>query len=60
MPSPIGTTRAGDPKTLHELFSARFAEAIKTVYHQHTYAELRRQRDAVMDEIEAILDARER
>ncbi|HCH61503.1 MAG TPA: hypothetical protein DFR83_01780 [Deltaproteobacteria bacterium] len=47
----IGCTRASDPKTLEELFVAKFSEALKTVGKRLDFVELYTQRDAFKDQI---------
>ncbi len=47
----IGAQRASDPKTVEQLFTATFSEAIKTTCKRHSYDQLRKQRDSVMSDI---------
>ncbi len=47
----IGCTRASDPKTLEELFVAKFSEALKTVGKRLEFEELYTQRDDFKDQI---------
>ncbi len=47
----IGCERATDPRTLEELFSAKFSEAIKTVAKQLELEELFTQREVFKDQI---------
>jgi uncharacterized membrane protein YqiK len=47
----IGCARASDPKTLEELFTAKFAEALKTVGKHFNFEELYTKRDAFKDKI---------
>jgi hypothetical protein len=51
----IGCARAADPATLHELFTAKFAEAIKTVAKQLDFEELYTRRVSFKDEIIAVI-----
>lgn len=47
----IGCARASDQKTLHELFNAKFSEALKTVGKQLDFVDLYTQRDQFRDQI---------
>ena len=47
----IGCVRASDPRTLEELFMAKFAEALKTVGKRLLFVELYEKRDVFKDEI---------
>ncbi len=47
----IGCARASDPKTLEELFTSKFAEALKTVGKHFNFEELYTKRDAFKDKI---------
>lgn len=47
----IGCARASDPRTLEELFMAKFAEALKTVGKRLLFVELYEKRDVFKDEI---------
>ncbi len=47
----IGCTRASDPKALEELFTAKFAEALKTVGKHFNFDELYTKRDEFKDKI---------
>jgi uncharacterized membrane protein YqiK len=47
----IGCARASDPKTLEELFTAKFAEALKTVGKHFNFEELYTKRDDFKDKI---------
>lgn len=47
----IGCTRAADPATLEELFSAKFAEAVKTVAARLEFEQLYLQRDVFKDTV---------
>jgi uncharacterized membrane protein YqiK len=47
----IGCARASDPKTLEELFTSKFAEALKTVGKHFNFDELYTKRDAFKDKI---------
>jgi uncharacterized membrane protein YqiK len=47
----IGCQRASDPKTLEELFSAKFAEALKTVGKHFNFEQLYTKRDDFKDKI---------
>jgi uncharacterized membrane protein YqiK len=47
----IGCMRASDPKTLEELFSAKFAEALKTVGKHFNFEQLYTKRDDFKDKI---------
>src|SRR5687768_9751806 len=47
----IGCARASDPKTLEELFTAKFAEALKTVGKHFNFDELYTKRDDFKDKI---------
>lgn len=47
----IGCARASDPKTLEELFSAKFAEALKTVGKHFNFEQLYTKRDDFKDKI---------
>lgn len=47
----IGCSRASDPRTLEELFTAKFAEAIKIVASQLELEELFRKRDLFKDQV---------
>ena len=47
----IGCVRASDPKTLEELFTAKFAEALKTVGKHFKFEELYTKRDDFKDKI---------
>ncbi|MBX3203084.1 MAG: hypothetical protein KF894_33475, partial [Labilithrix sp.] len=47
----IGCARASDPKTLQELFTSKFAEALKTVGKHFNFEELYTKRDDFKDKI---------
>jgi len=47
----IGCTRASDRETLHELFNAKFSEALKTVGKQLDFVDLYTKRDDFRDQI---------
>ena len=47
----IGCLRASDPKTLEELFNAKFSEALKTVGKQLDFVDLYTKRNAFRDHI---------
>lgn len=47
----VGCARASDPRTLEELFSAKFSEAIKTVAKQLEFEELFTKREVFKDQI---------
>jgi uncharacterized membrane protein YqiK len=47
----IGCARASDPRTLEELFSAKFSEALKTVGKQLDFVDLYTKRDEFRDAI---------
>lgn len=47
----IGCVRASDPRTLEELFSAKFSEALKTVGKKMEFEELYTKRDIFKDQI---------
>ena len=47
----IGCARASDPETLKELFTAKFAEALKTVGKHFNFEELYTKRDEFKDKI---------
>ena len=47
----IGCARASDPKTLEELFTSKFAEALKTVGKHFNFEELYTKRDDFKDKI---------
>ena len=47
----IGCVRASDPRTLEDLFMAKFAEALKTVGKRLLFVELYEKRDVFKDEI---------
>ncbi|AKU98896.1 Inner membrane protein YqiK [Labilithrix luteola] len=47
----IGCARASDPKTLEELYSAKFAEALKTVGKHFNFEQLYTKRDDFKDKI---------
>jgi uncharacterized membrane protein YqiK len=47
----IGCARASDPKTLEELFNAKFSEALKTVGKKMEFEELYTKRDIFKDQI---------
>src|SRR5689334_14837132 len=47
----IGCARASDPKTLEELFTAKFAEALKTVGKHFNFEQLYTKRDDFKDKI---------
>src|SRR5688572_12079687 len=47
----VGCARASDPKTLEELFQAKFSEALKTVGKQLDFVELYTKRENFKDEI---------
>jgi len=47
----VGCQRASDPEALSELFSAKFAEALKTVGKHFNFEELYTKRDAFKDKI---------
>jgi uncharacterized membrane protein YqiK len=47
----IGCARASDPKTLEELFNAKFSEALKTVGKQMEFEELYTKRDVFKEQI---------
>ena len=51
MAQSIGCQRASDPKTLEELFSAKFSEALKTVGKQLDFVDLYTQREGFRDQI---------
>ena len=51
----IGCTRASDKKTLEELFTAKFAEALKSVGKQLDFEQLYTQRETFRDEIIKII-----
>jgi uncharacterized membrane protein YqiK len=51
----IGCARASDPKTLEELFSAKFSEALKTVGKKMEFEELYTKRDIFKDQIIAVI-----
>ncbi|MEU8877272.1 flotillin family protein [Streptomyces javensis] len=51
----IGTARASDPRTLQELFNAKFSEALKTVGKQLDFADLYTKRDEFRDRIIAVI-----
>lgn len=51
----LGCARASDPRTLEELFAAKFAEAIKLVARKREFEELYTLRDEVRDEILAVI-----
>jgi uncharacterized membrane protein YqiK len=47
----IGCVRASDPRTLEELFNAKFSEALKTVGKQLDFVDLYTKRDEFRDQI---------
>lgn len=47
----VGCSRAADPRTIEELFAAKFSEAIKTVGKQLELEELFQKRDAFKDQL---------
>jgi uncharacterized membrane protein YqiK len=47
----VGTSRAADPSTLEELFTAKFAEALKTVARKLDFDELSRNREEFKDNV---------
>jgi uncharacterized membrane protein YqiK len=47
----VGCARAADPRTLEELFTAKFSEAIKTVAKKLEFAELMAHREQFKDQI---------
>jgi uncharacterized membrane protein YqiK len=47
----LGCARASDPKTLEELFTAKFAEALKTVGKHFNFEQLYTKRDEFKDKI---------
>lgn len=51
----IGCVRASDHKTLDELFSAKFSEALKTVGKQLDFVDLYTQRNVFRDQIIAVI-----
>jgi hypothetical protein len=51
----IGCARATDPATVHELFTAKFAEAIKTVAKRLDFEELCTRRETFKDDIIAVI-----
>jgi uncharacterized membrane protein YqiK len=51
----IGCARAADPATLHDLFTAKFSEAIKTVIARRDFEELIARRDELKDEIISVI-----
>jgi hypothetical protein len=51
----IGCARAADPATLQELFSAKFAEAIKTIAKGLDFEELYSRRETFKDQIIAMI-----
>ncbi|HNC46566.1 MAG TPA: flotillin family protein, partial [Acidobacteriota bacterium] len=51
----IGCARASDPKTLEELFSAKFSEALKTVGKQLDFVDLYTKRDEFRDRIVEVI-----
>jgi len=51
----IGTVRASDERTLQELFSAKFSEALKTVGKQLDFVDLYTKRDEFRDQIIAVI-----
>ncbi len=52
----IGTARASDPKTLSELFTAKFAEALKTAGKRFNFADLYSSRLEFRDKIVEAID----
>ena len=51
----VGVIRASDPRTLEELFMAKFSEALKTVGKRMDFIELYNQRDQFKDEIVKVI-----
>ena len=51
----IGCVRASDPRTLEELFSAKFSEALKTVGKHLDFVDLYTKRDEFRDQIVQII-----
>lgn len=51
----IGCARASDPRTLEELFNAKFSEALKTVGKQLDFVDLYTKRDEFRDQIVQII-----
>jgi uncharacterized membrane protein YqiK len=51
----IGCVRASDPKTLEELFNAKFSEALKTVGKQLDFVDLYTKRDEFRDQIVQVI-----
>ncbi len=53
--SGVGVARASDPKTLEDLFQAKFSEALKTVGKRMDFVDLYNQRDQFKDEIVKVI-----
>ena len=51
----VGCARASDPAVLHELFAAKFTDAMEVVARQMDFAELHRRRDLFRDELVAVI-----
>jgi uncharacterized membrane protein YqiK len=51
----IGCARASDPRTLEELFNAKFSEALKTVGKQLEFVDLYTKRDEFRDQIVQVI-----
>ncbi len=51
----VGVARASDPKTLEELFNAKFSEALKTVGKRMDFVDLYNERDKFKDEIVKVI-----
>jgi uncharacterized membrane protein YqiK len=51
----IGCARASDPRTLEELFNAKFSEALKTVGKQLDFVDLYTKREEFRDQIIAVI-----
>ncbi len=51
----IGCARASDPRTLEELFNAKFSEALKTVGKQLDFVDLYTKRDEFRDQIVQVI-----
>ncbi|GDY14894.1 hypothetical protein LBMAG53_37720 [Planctomycetota bacterium] len=51
----VGVARASDPKTLENLFQAKFSEALKTVGKRMIFVDLYNERDKFKDEIVQVI-----
>jgi uncharacterized membrane protein YqiK len=53
--SGVGVARASDPRTLEELFNAKFSEALKTVGKRLEFVQLYNERDGFKEEIVKVI-----